>query len=152
MTMPNVILVGKSRRITLPKEFNIAEGDKMNFVINDKGQLIFTPIRTAPIGKIKLYAVIIGRSITSGRYFGVIMDSNGIIGARVNSSSEQYLIQDMTLMQDKDVKSKLNKKFGENNWERPIYRLIISPEMHKVANDLEIGLRNGTWPPTKAWT
>ena len=143
------IRVGSNRRITLPSEFNIKEGDMMRAVITEKGDLLFTPIKTTR-GKTRLFACPIG--IWKNRYWGVVIDSNGIIGARVNSSNRDYLIQDLTLPNHKDLGKKLDSKFGFDSWTRPEYvnESSMPEKTIQMVECLKRDLHFGIWPPERS--
>jgi hypothetical protein len=142
------VRVGKSRRITLPSEFNVKDGDMMSAVITEKGNLVFIPIKSTQ-GKTRLFACPIG--IWKNRYWGVVIDSNGIIGARVNSSNRDYLIQDLTLPNNKGLGNKLDAKFGSGFWTRPEY--VNEESMPKktieMIQKLKRDLHFGIWPPER---
>ena len=138
--------VGARRRITLPSEFRVEEGQNLMAHITEKGNLYLVPIKNAS-EKIRLFACPIG--IYNNRYYGVVMDSNGVIGARVNSSNRDFLIQDLTIPKNKNLDKKLNSKFGEGNWNRPEY--IDERNMPNATiiqtMQLQRDLRDGIWPP-----
>jgi hypothetical protein len=143
------IRIGKNRRITLPPDFKVNNGDILKAGITEQGNLFLVPVVTATTELMDLYACPIGEY--NGRYFGVVVDRNGTVAARVNSSNREFLITDLTIPKMKNLDNKLNSRYGIHGWHWPKYVDFNAMPAMTIAKVLEIQkeLKAGTWPPER---
>jgi hypothetical protein len=149
--------VTKGRRVTLPPLLvELEENDQLVFAKTEtEGVYIFKKINpivhNAGIRMI-LYAAVIGQSVGNGRWYGIIIDANGLIKLRINASSEYYLRKDLTELTDTKYRDKLNFKCGINQWHMPVlitdgFQQKLSDRIINTIRECAFGLNNGSWPP-----
>lgn len=142
--------LGADNRICLPKsKINLDDVKHVEFFkTDDPDRLVIRLIRLkgAATSKIKLYCAPIGKN-TDGKYYGIIMDFNGTIVARVRSSQDQYLKKDLTILSQETV-DKLNNVCGPGLWEYPIYIAETTDiiEVQKTILDIRQKFTKGLWP------
>lgn len=157
-TKLNVANVTKGRRVTLPHVTvgMIEENDQLVFRKLDNGDFLISKLNVRsiqPSEKKVLYGIEIGQSLGNGRWYGIIVDKDGLIKTRVSSSQRSYLYKDMSELSNQATRDKLNTKCGVNGWHFPIVikrgeAVHLPTEVVKVVNECRIGLDNGCWPLT----
>jgi len=160
-TKLNRCTVTKGRRITLPVILeDINEYDQLVFAKTNDGY-VFKKIEPTGVSGINkpqvkkaLYAAVIGQHVGNGRWYGIILDANGLIKLRINSSSELYLRKDLTELPDViKHRNKLNERCGTNQWLMPVlikndFELsTLFQRIIDTVKECEFGLSNGSWPP-----
>ena len=158
--MPNTLNqitmnVPKGRRITLPKFFNIKEGEPIIIQELEDGGIKIShdsnDNRDSSDDMITIYGVVIGAD-KAHTWWGIFCDKNGNIFARVCSSSQYYLLQDLSIPTVRD-KKKLDNKCGVGLWMQPEIinwtEEIIPGGIACIRMQLFIELTNGTWPPKR---
>jgi len=158
-TKLNRCTVTKGRRITLPALLeDINEYDQLVFAKVNDGYVLKKIVDGNTTQKIPekkvLYAAVIGQHIGNGRWYGIVLDVNGLIKLRINSSSELYLRKDLTELPDvMKHRNKLNERCGVNQWLMPTLiknQFELSTFNARIINtvkECEFGLSNGSWPP-----
>ena len=154
----NTSNVTKGSRVTIPhiaKDL-IQENDQLVWKKLDNGDFLVHKLNATniqPTEKKVLYGIEIGQSIGNNRWYGIIVDKDGLIKTRVSSSQRSYLYKDMSELSNQVTRDKLNTKCGINGWQFPIVikrgeAVHLPIEVVKVVNECRIGLDNGCWPPT----
>ena len=157
-----IINIGAQRRITLPAFINAGEGEQLLFKEMENGNFEVSKYTNAP--KKKIYGVIIGKEFPENmplvppvgmRWWGIFVDSNGIILGRQRASTLEYLQKDLSCP-DKRGREKLDSAVGRGLWEWPIVLFNLgevegqnNTSLTRTVLDIKFRFFDGTWPPVQ---
>ena len=145
------VFIGKNRRATLPESL-FKEGEKIIIEKNPVTGLITVErpvVPTVPLIRRKIYAVPIGEPMWSNRFFGILVDENGILVERRSSSTRDFLKIDLCHV-NANSRQKLNFHVGPNCWELPKWESNPN-NLPDAVKETVLGIiekfDNGIWPP-----
>lgn len=149
MTKEMKIFIGKNKRITLPKEFEAQEGIYLNGFIDSFNNLHIISEKSKRKSSVILYGIPIGYSEKYKRWYGIIVDLDGVKYTNIRSTTLPYLEKDLVELDEYTI-SKLNDRLGEDNWKTPIlvniFDLNDNGTLYPIIKKYYEGLKAGQWP------
>lgn len=132
------VIVGRGRRITLPQELKFEEGDKLIFRDTKHGFLLQKKTMIE-----LFYGIPIG--YIGAKWFGIIVDSNGVIVSRVRSTSAQYLQHDLA-RPESQVEAKI-VAFAKKPWKVIlVFKEFPTEGVRLTAERIRKEFAEGRWP------
>jgi hypothetical protein len=143
------IFIGKNKRITLPKEFEVEEGIYLNAFIDTFSNLHIISNKPKRKNSVILYGIPIGYSEKYRRWYGIIVDLEGNKYSNIRSTTLPYLEKDLVNLDEYTI-NKLDDRLGKENWKTPIliniFDLHDNGTLYQIIKKYYEGLKAGQWP------